>query len=181
MGKAIQDLLNEHEAILHVFTILDKMLTASSVDEERDLNFADELVHFLTIFADKCHHGKEEGILFKELENRGVPNEGGPIGMMLHEHVLGRQLIASMREALSSADLEAFKTHAVEYRDLLRQHIQKENMVLFRLADQIISDERQAELFEQFEAHEENVIGHGVHEQLHAQIHAWEKLYSLGI
>ncbi len=177
MGKATDDLKNEHDAILHVFTILDKMLTTSMVDEERDFNFADELVHFLTIFADQCHHGKEEGFLFKELEDRGVPNEGGPIGVMLHEHVLGRQLIALMKETLSSADLEAFKTHAVEYRDLLRQHIQKENMVLFRLADQMIGDEEQAELFERFEDHEENVIGHGVHEQLHAQIHAWEQLY----
>jgi hemerythrin-like domain-containing protein len=177
MGKAIQDLLNEHEAILHVFLILDKMLTSSNVDEERDLNFADELVHFLTVFADQCHHGKEEGILFKELENRGVPNQGGPIGVMLQEHVLGRQLIALMRKALQGADLEAFKHHAVEYRDLLRQHIQKENAILFKLADQIISDEKQAELFEKFEAHEENVIGHGVHEQLHAQIDAWQVLY----
>lgn len=177
MGKATQDLLNEHEAILHVFFILDKMLTSANADEERDLNFADELVHFLTVFADQCHHGKEEGILFKELENRGVPNKGGPIGVMLQEHVLGRQLIALMREAVHCANLEAFRIHAVEYRDLLRQHIQKENAVLFRLADQIISDEKQAELFEEFEAHEENVIGHGVHEQLHAQIHAWEILY----
>lgn len=177
MGRAIQDLLNEHEAILHVFTILDKMLTSSNADEERDLNFADELVHFLKVFADQCHHGKEEGFLFKELEKMGVPNQGGPIGAMLQEHVLGRQLIAKMREAVQGADLEAFKLHAVEYRDLLRQHIQKENMVLFRLADQLISDEKQMELFEKFEEHEENVIGHGVHEQLHAQIHAWEILY----
>ena len=56
MGKATQDLLNEHEAILHVFSILDKMLIATDADEERDLNFADELVHFLTVFADQCHH-----------------------------------------------------------------------------------------------------------------------------
>lgn len=177
MGKATQDLRNEHEAILHVFTILDKMLTSERIDEERDLNFADELVHFLTIFADQCHHGKEEGFLFKELEAIGVPNQGGPIGVMLQEHVMGRQLIASMKEALQSAELEPFKHHAVAYRDLLRQHIEKENMVLFRLADQMISDDRQNELFEKFEAHEENVIGHGVHEQLHAQIHAWETLY----
>jgi len=177
MGKATQDLLNEHEAILHVFSILDKMLIATDADEERDLNFADELVHFLTVFADQCHHGKEEGVLFKELEALGIPNQGGPIGVMLQEHVLGRQYIASMREALQSADLEAFKLQAVEYRDLLRQHIQKENAVLFRLADQLIGDEQQMELFKKFEAHEENVIGHGVHEQLHAQIHAWESLY----
>ncbi|MEN6555675.1 MAG: hemerythrin domain-containing protein [Anaerolineaceae bacterium] len=177
MGKATQDLLNEHDAILHVFSILDKMLTSSKFDEERDLNFADELVHFLKVFADQCHHGKEEGFLFKELENRGVPNQGGPISVMLQEHMLGRQLIAKMSEAVQDADLEAFKLHAVEYRDLLRQHIQKENAVLFKLADQLISDEEQMELFEKFEAYEENVIGHGVHEQLHAQIHAWEILY----
>jgi len=177
MGRATQDLLNEHEAILHVFTILDKMLTSPDNDEVRDLNFADELVHFLIVFADQCHHGKEEGVLFKEMESLGVPNKGGPIGVMLHEHILGRQFIALMREALKDADLEAFKIHAVEYRDLLQQHIQKENVILFRLADQLISDERQLELFEKFEAHEENVIGHGVHEQLHAQIHAWEILY----
>lgn len=178
MGKATQDLQNEHEAILHVFTILDRMLISANADEERDLNFADELVHFLKVFADQCHHAKEEGILFQEMENRGVPNQGGPIGVMLQEHVLGRELIAKMSEAVQGADLDTFKLHAVAYRDLLRQHIQKENMILFRLADKIISDEKQAELFEKFEAHEENVIGHGVHEQLHAQIHAWEILYS---
>ena len=47
------------------------------------------------------------------------------------------------------------------------------------LADRLISDEKQMELFMLFEAHEENVIGHGVHEQLHAQIHDWETLYHM--
>ena len=179
MGKAIQDLRNEHDAILHVFTILDKMLTASDSNKERDLKFAKELVNFLSIFADQCHHGKEEGVLFKEMETLGVPNQGGPIGVMLHEHVLGRELITSMREALQNNDLEKFKVIAVDYRDLLQQHIQKENTVLFMLADRLISDEKQMELFKLFEAHEENVIGHGVHEQLHAQIHDWESLYHM--
>ena len=177
MGKATQDLMNEHESILHVFTILDNMLTFSTVDEERDLKFADEYIHFLKVFADQCHHGKEEGILFKVLEKHGVPVEGSPIGVMLEEHKLGRQLIGLMNEAVQAADLEAFKHHAVEYRDLLRQHIQKENSILFKLADQLISNEMQMELFEEFEAHEEHVIGHGVHEHLHDQIHVWESLY----
>ncbi len=179
MGKAIQDLRNEHDAILHVFTILDKMLTASDSNKERDLKFAKELVNFLSIFADQCHHGKEEGVLFKEMETLGVPNQGGPIGVMLHEHVLGRELITSMREALQNNDLEKFKVIAVDYRDLLQQHIQKENTVLFPLADRLIGDEKQMELFKLFEAYEENVIGHGVHEQLHAQIHDWESLYQM--
>ena len=158
MGKATQDLLNEHEAILHVFTILDKMLTSLDANEERDLNFADELVHFLTIFADKCHHGKEEGFLFKELEALGVPNQGGPIGVMLQEHVMGRQLIASMREALQGADLEAFNLLAVEYRDLLRLDIQKVNAVMFRLAGAIERTSTDEKIFGGVEACKRNYL-----------------------
>ena len=86
MGKATQDLRNEHDAILHVFTILDKMLSTDTKEDVEIFKFGDELIYFLKTFADKCHHGKEEDYLFKELIARGIPNEGGPIGVMLQEH-----------------------------------------------------------------------------------------------
>lgn len=66
MGKATQDLRNEHDAILHVFTILDKMLLASDGEKERDLKFAKELVNFLSIFADQCHHAKKKGFCLRK-------------------------------------------------------------------------------------------------------------------
>jgi hemerythrin-like domain-containing protein len=173
MGKATQDLRNEHDSILHVFTILDKMLSSDNKIDAYNLQFGNELVNFLKIFADKCHHGKEEDILFKELENRGVPNEGGPIGAMLLEHKQGREYIALMNQSLESKDLANFKNTAIKYRDLLRNHIEKENNVLFMMADKLLDDNKQDELFERFENHEETVIGHGVHEELHSRIHKW--------
>jgi hemerythrin-like domain-containing protein len=177
MGKATQDLRNEHDSILHVFTILDKMLSSDNKIDAYNLQFGNELVNFLKIFADKCHHGKEEDILFKELENRGVPNEGGPIGAMLLEHKQGREYIALMNQSLESKDLANFKNTAIKYRDLLRNHIAKENNVLFMMADKLLDDNKQDELFERFENHEETVIGHGVHEELHSRIHKWEDEY----
>jgi hypothetical protein len=42
------------------------------------------------------------------------------------------------------------------------------------MADRLIDDAAQDEMFEKFEQHEESVIGHGVHEELHAMIHKWE-------
>ena len=174
MGKATQDLRNEHDAILHVLTILDKVLESKTNSEADKLKFGNELIHFLRIFADKCHHGKEEGFLFPELENRGVPNEGGPIGMMLQEHKLGREYIALMDQSLESKDFFNFSDNAIKYRDLLRNHIVKENKVLFMMADRLLDDQKQDELFEKFENHEETAIGHGVHEELHAKIHEWE-------
>ena len=174
MGKATQDLRNEHEAILHVFTILDHVLESKSIGDPALLRFGNELISFLKIFADKCHHGKEEGFLFAELEKHGVPNRGGPIGVMLAEHVRGRENITSMEQALGKKDIAGFKSAGIQYRDLLRAHIDKENNVLFMMADRLLDEAKQEALFEHFEHHEEAVIGHGVHEELHAKIHAWE-------
>ena len=179
MGRATQDLRNEHDAILHVFQILDVMLEQEGQEPAEQLQFAGELVNFLKIFADKCHHGKEENYLFTALETAGVPNGNGPIGAMLHEHRLGREFIAGMEAALAQKDLAGFKQAARGYQQLLRDHIQKENNVLFVLADRLLDAGQQGELFEDFETWEEKVIGQGVHEALHAQIGDWEKAYHI--
>lgn len=174
MGKATQDLRNEHDAILHVLGIMNTVLSSEKIESSTALNFGEELVYFLQIFADKCHHGKEEKYLFVELVNHGVPNEGGPIGVMLQEHKLGREFVAEMSAAQKAGDWDSFKEAARKYNDLLHAHIQKENNVLFMMADRLLDEAQQDELYRHFEEHEENVIGHGVHEKLHAKIHEWE-------
>jgi hemerythrin-like domain-containing protein len=179
MGKATQDLRKEHDAILHVFTIIDKMLSTDTKEDVEIFKFGNELIYFLKTFADKCHHGKEEDYLFKELVSRGIPNEGGPIGVMLQEHQQGREYISLMNKSLESKDLINFKTNAAKYRDLMRNHIDKENNALFVMADKVLDDARQNELFEKFETHEETVIGHGVHEELHSMIHKWEDEFTV--
>jgi len=177
MKKATQDLRKEHEAILYVLQILNKMMESHSHDAESLLRYYGEVVYFLKIFADKCHHGKEESYLFKELVNKGIANEGGPVGVMLQEHTQGRDYIAQMSQSLDSKDIKGFNSAAVKYRDLLRQHIEKENNVLFMMADKLINEEEQNLLFKQFEQHEENVIGQGVHEKLHAMIDTWAEAF----
>jgi hemerythrin-like domain-containing protein len=179
MGKATQDLRNEHDAILHVFTIIDKMLSTDTKEDVEIFKFGDELIYFLKTFADKCHHGKEEDYLFKELITKGVPNEGGPIGVMLQEHQQGREYISLMNKSLESKDLISFKTNATKYRDLMRNHIDKENHALFVMADKVLDAAKQNELFEKFETHEETVIGHGIHEELHSMIHKWEDEFNV--
>lgn len=63
MSKAIDDLMHEHETILSALKILDTITTGigrGSTPSRADLS---NLVLFLREFADKCHHGKEEGML----------------------------------------------------------------------------------------------------------------------
>ena len=179
MGKATQDLRKEHEAILYVLQILDKMMEFDSRDPGSILRYYGEVVYFLKIFADKCHHGKEENYLFKELVNKGIPNEGGPVGVMLQEHAQGRDYIAQMSKSVDDQNISGFNYAAVQYRDLLRRHIDKENNVLFMMADKVINEQEQNFLFEQFEKHEETVIGHGIHEKLHAMIDTWAEAFDV--
>ena len=179
MGKATQDLRKEHEAILYVLQILDKMTESDNRDAETLFHYYGEVVYFLKTFADKCHHGKEENYLFKELVNKGIPNEGGPVGVMLQEHAQGRDYIAQMSKSVDDQNISGFNNAAVQYRDLLRGHIDKENNVLFTMADKVINEQEQNLLFEQFEQHEETVIGHGVHEKLHAMIDIWAEEFGV--
>lgn len=173
MGKAIQDLRKEHEAILHVFDIMDKMLTTNTINEIIKLQYYSELVYFLRIFADKCHHGKEENYLFLELVKLGISNVDELIGALVEEHVQGRNFLALMNQFVESKDIVQFNRYTVKYRDLMKEHIEKENTGLFNMADKLLDNEKQNEIYDNFERHEESVIGHGVHEELHSMIHRW--------
>ena len=163
---------------MHVLSILDQMLQSKKGEDALLRDFS-EVVAFLKTFADKCHHGKEEKHLFQALLRKGIRNEGGPVGAMLAEHDQGRGFIAQMSRSLENKDIQSFSQAAAQYRDLLRSHIGRENNVLFHLADGVLGEQEQDLLFDKFEQHEETVIGHGVHDTLHAMISEWEKEYGM--
>jgi hemerythrin-like domain-containing protein len=180
MSKAIADLMNEHEAILSAIQTLESMMVimekAPSV-EPKDIH---DFIGFLKEFADKCHHGKEEGLLFPALIQAGLPEKGGPIGVMLADHAQGRQFIREMEEALSpQVDRVKLAQAAKAYATLLRNHIQKENMMLFPMTEKMLTEAQLEQLYEGFEEHEEKVIGQGRHEELHAMLKSLQEKYPL--
>ena len=169
MRYASEDLINEHKGILFGLRILQEIAAAVKQSGEADIKDINDIIDFLRLFADKCHHGKEEGFMFPALEEAGIPNERSPIGQMMREHIQGRQYISEMAASVGSGALQAdrFAEAATNYTDLLREHIQKENTVLFPMADRILPDDKQQQLLEQFETFEEEVMGKGTHERLH--------------
>ena len=181
MKTASQDLIHEHKAIQVALNILEIMYEKLEKESEADYIEINDLLEFLKEFADKCHHGKEEGFLFPALEKTGVRNQGGPIGVMLSEHTLGRDLIKQMQVNLlkDEVDSQGFVDAAKSYVRLLRAHIQKENTILFPLIEVKMSTSEQAELLRSFENHEEEVIGEGRHEELHIMLETFSDKYLL--
>jgi hemerythrin-like domain-containing protein len=146
-------LMEEHRVIERVLDAVERMLDARTVDAA----FLDRALDFFRNFADGCHHAKEETALFPALERAGIPRLGGPVGVMLDEHVEGRRLLGIVAEnlALAEADIRAadrVRGAARAYVDLLRQHIQKEDNVLFAIADQALDPTVQREVLDAFDA-----------------------------
>ena len=175
MKHASEDLRNEHEAILFTLRVMEAVNGRIRAGEPVPREDLAGIVDFLKIFADKCHHGKEEGFFFPALEQAGIPSREGPIAALLEEHRLGRDLLRRMSDAL--ADRPAFAGAASDYVELLRRHIEAENTVLFPLADRRLPEEAQRELLARFETFEDEVIGKGRHEELHRQLDEFEKKY----
>lgn len=178
MSKGIDDLKHEHEAILVSFRILGSMSESLLLGQAVETKDMSDFVSFLKEFADKCHHGKEEGILFPAMVAAGVAEQGGPIGVMLNEHVEGRALIKQMEACITPELNEAAFVKAVrDYSELLTEHIQKENNVLFPMAERMLSAAKLDSLHADFESHESKVMGAGRHEQLHDFLRAMKAKY----
>jgi hemerythrin-like domain-containing protein len=178
MSKAIDDLMQEHQVILTTLRILQKIVIMIKKNSDVSIDDLNTLVNFLKEFADKCHHGKEEGFLFPAFETAGIPKENGPIGVMLKEHELGRSYIKQMSDSLAKTKADTHFVEAAEkYVTLLRSHIEKENNILFPMGASRLTAEQLDELFKKFEQYEEQVIGKGRHEKLHHILHNLENKF----
>ena len=83
-------LSQEHRAIENMLGALEEQIRAAPAGQPFPRRFFDEALDFFRNFADGCHHAKEENLLFPRMKERGVPENGGPIGVMLAEHEQGR-------------------------------------------------------------------------------------------
>lgn len=179
MNYASSDLKNEHEGILYGLKILERMVLLLKNNENIETDDFRNMIDFFKLFADKCHHGKEENLFFPELEKAGIQNQNGPIGEMLIEHAEARKYIAQISESLGENFIkkDEFIANASNYIELLRAHINKENTILFPLADTKIPAVKQTELLTLFEEFEETVMGIGTHERLHKVLHRYDEKY----
>lgn len=172
--NAIDILSNEHRLIERT---LDAILVWS--DEVRrgkphgDNAELRRFVTFLREFVDDWHHAKEEQILFATMKAHGISGPHGPCGIMLHEHDQGRALISALdcfarqAEPWSDDDRDAVAEAAITYAALMRQHILKEDTILYPMAAARLPADTWAELAQRLERFDRVETGPGTHVLLH--------------
>ena len=181
--KHTQPLVNEHDGILLMLEIMDRIGDRIEKGEQVNVKHLEQILEFLNVFADQCHHAKEEEILFPALVENGLPEQGGPIPVLKREHEAARSYIQGLAEGIAEFQPDSNSARAKilknsrAYRSLLTQHIAKENSILFPLADAYIGHEQQDKIYEEYERIEVERIGMGRHEQFHELLKKLKGMY----
>ncbi len=165
MNKCVEMMMQEHELIVGVLASLRAMAETLATGGSAPRQDVADFGRFFRDFADKCHHGKEEDRLFAKMVEAGFPQDSGPIAVMLAEHDAGRQEVRGLINIgrgtgpLTEADRASVIDGATQFVPLLFAHIQKENNILYPMAQNSIPAEELERLDQSCEAFDEEIRG----------------------
>ncbi|MBI4284046.1 MAG: hemerythrin domain-containing protein [Chloroflexi bacterium] len=141
LGKQPTEILREeHENVLQKLEALENTVKHLDGHDEFSVKLEELASFFATDFW--VHFAKEEEALFPELETF-IPRGGGPLDIMYMEHEDLRNINATLQQAIkrylenlnSVASRAAIQGQSSQFAGILRDHIHKENNILFMMAD----------------------------------------------
>jgi hemerythrin-like domain-containing protein len=172
--KSIEVLMNEHRLIEQVLGSLETCALEVAGGRPPERSVAADYAAFFRGFADACHHGKEEDILFQRMLERGFSREAGPLAVMYHEHEVGRRHVRELARlggepgALAEHERRRLVEAAEGFVPLLRGHIVKEDRVLYPMALRVLTGPELDAIDEQFAAFAVRVEADGSLDRLRA-------------
>ncbi len=157
--SAIGKLMHEHRLILRGIDDIRREAERIRRDGHIDENYIGTIVDFLSSYADRCHHGKEEDILFRALEDKPMSDElAGDMRRLIEDHIWARAEKRLMAEAAArfiggdqtarAAIIDAMEAFVAFYPD----HIEREDHGFFKPAIELFTPQEREELVEEFEA-----------------------------
>lgn len=181
MKTATQNLENDHVLILRLIEVMEQITERTDPKAEH----LELVVKLIREFADGLHHVKEEQYLFPLLVQKGFSNDAGPVAVMLQDHAAGRNYVNAMADQILiykqgiKTSLQFIYEQMLGYAGLLKNHIQKENNVLFRMADNVLTAGEQESLLIEFEKAGINPKNHNKRNHYEMMINSLESIYKI--
>ncbi len=174
MARPLTILMEEHRLIESALGSLETCALEVDGGLALERAIARDYAEFLKGFADAWHHGKEEDILFRRMVERGFSAESGPVAVMLHEPREGRALVGRIAAvgaadgAVSDSERATFLAASRGFVPLLRQHIQKEDNILYPMSERVLSAAEFETMLSDFEAFERAAGADGTRDRFSA-------------
>jgi hemerythrin-like domain-containing protein len=153
----VAPLMNEHRLIERMITLIEDEIAKISELHKADTSFLVAVIDFFRIYADRCHHGKEEEILFRELEGKQLsPELRKTMDELASEHALLREIVERLARAKDDyvkrgqsglKDIESLLSEIVE---LYPSHIIKEDQHFFLPVMEYFTQEEQNKMPDEF-------------------------------
>lgn len=156
---------NDPIAVLHhehtILRVAVRAMTAEAnallADAPIRPEFWRRVVEFLEHFLDRCHHEKEEQILFPALERHGFGRDHGPLVALQQEHLEGRRLARTLFEALNERDASRLAKTCLLFCRREELHLDREDTALLPMALEVLPESERAALAAQFDAHRDSI------------------------
>jgi hemerythrin-like domain-containing protein len=163
--QARAPLMIEHRLIERMLLVIRKVLAEIESKQRVDPVFVDKAVDFIQVYADRTHHGKEEDILFRELNNKQLSTKDRRImEELIEEHVFGRNTTKALVEANTryrNGDENALTDIAANLKtltDFYPRHIEKEDKEFFPSSRNYFTDEEDQAMLAEFWEFDRNMI-----------------------
>ena len=143
----VKKLVDEHVLIKRLLAMIPDLAASMDLVSDESRGTVRGCVDFIRNYADRYHHAKEEDILFKYFDEREEI-----IKAMLADHARGREHVRGILEALETRDTGSAAGHLIAYRDLLSDHIRKEDEILYPWMERKMSTSDIGRLFSEFGA-----------------------------
>lgn len=147
-------MLREHHNILLVVEALEKDAHGLKNGQAFNVEFYLKFIDFQRNYVDKFHHVKEEEILFPFLEKNESTADKQEIILLVHQHLLTRAHVENIEKALEVNDYRIIAANAVDYCNMIREHIEREDKLYFPLVEKLLSDDAKKSIMLRFEANE---------------------------
>jgi hemerythrin-like domain-containing protein len=183
MGVLADELKQDHEDMRTMVAVLSEMASRFEAGVDVPSDDVRAAIQYMDTFVNRCHHVKEEQLLFPALEEAGLQRDGGPLEIMSAEHQLEINFLAGMQDALgryAAGDKEsgqAVAQYARDFSALLARDMEQEDELILPLAEQQLPKGRQDELATQFAEIETKVLGPSRHERYHEMAHSLAERY----
>jgi hemerythrin-like domain-containing protein len=151
----MKKLVDEHVLIKKWLALIPEILPRLDLESEEGRQLIRDGVDFIRSYADRFHHAKEEDLLFKFFdENLDM------VKVMCEDHKTARNHVKAIVEALARKDRETVAQHLTAYRDLLSQHIKREDEIMLPWMDKQLSVPQVGEMYSRFLEVEERMDSH---------------------
>jgi hemerythrin-like domain-containing protein len=183
LTAAVERLKKEHDAIKRMMQVAEKVSGRLKGGQAVEPEHLDQILEFFEVFADTCHHEKEEKVLFPALKEAGVPVDDGPIGILLKEHTMMRGCLERMGKAITRYKggnqnaVSLIAQNAINHNELLLMHLAKEEDFLFRTAETRLSEAQDREVLKKYDALESETVGPERHQGFYQTLDRLETVY----